>query len=161
MTSEEKTSTSSSSEPPHLPNWGQMCWVEIPCTDLSRVIAFYRNVLSWEIADPGSPEGSIPAMNPGNEALHSFKTGHLHGAFVKMADESYVANVADDAVPFKSSVLAYYAADSIDETLKKVEQFGGRVHVPKTKILDGSMGWFARFVDSEGNLQGIWAKNDK
>ncbi|KAK3994278.1 hypothetical protein QBC44DRAFT_367800 [Cladorrhinum sp. PSN332] len=122
----EETKTES---PPHLPNWGQMCWVEIPCTDIPRVISFYRDVLAWEIADPGSPEATIPPQNPGNEALHTFKAGSLQGAFIKMSDPSYVAKVADPAEPFKSSVLPYYAVENINETLTKVEKYGGRVHV--------------------------------
>ncbi|KAK4224245.1 hypothetical protein QBC38DRAFT_485937 [Podospora fimiseda] len=139
---------------------GQMCWVEIPCADIPRAISFYRNVLAWDTPDAGTPDATIPAQNPGNAALHTFKTGHLQGAFIKMCDPSYVAKVADPIEPFKSSILPYYSVVDINETLAKVEKYGGKVHVPKTAIFDGKMGWFARFIDSEGNLQGIWAQND-
>ncbi|KAK4182562.1 hypothetical protein QBC35DRAFT_468001 [Podospora australis] len=138
---------------------GQICWLEVPCTDISRVITFYRAVLDWDTADY-DPTGSsdMPGAIEGNEAIHMFnKSTTLNGAFVKMSKPSGVASVADPNEPYKASVLAYYCVLDIEETLKKVEANGGRVHVPKTAIAGGSMGYFARFIDSEGNLQAIWS----
>ena len=65
----------------------------------------------------------------GTDAVHMFSNGKLNGAFVKMSKPEDVATVADAAHPAKAGVLASYLVASIEETLKKVEEAGGRVHV--------------------------------
>ncbi len=156
-----------------MPAVGEICWLEVPCNDVARVASFYTAVLGWQSADPASSPPRPGALE-GADAVHMFTSGKLSGAFVKMGKPEDVAVVADAAHPAKSAVLAYYYVASIEETLKKVEEAGGRVHVyvflqicgeleltghrrPKTAIAGGSMGHFARFIDTEGNLQGIWA----
>lgn len=65
----------------------------------------------------------------GTDAVHMFKTSKLSGAFVKMSKPEGVATVADAAHPARTAVLASFFVPSIEETLKKVEDAGGRVHV--------------------------------
>jgi len=78
----------------------------------------------------------------------------LNGAFLLMPSE----NEAADLGPPKQDVpVTTFLVESIEETIKKVEAAGGKVHIPKTEI-GGDMGFFARVIDTEGNLQGIWAK---
>ena len=43
---------------------------------------------------------------------------------------------------------------SLDETLQKISQVGCKIVMPKQKI--GNMGLYARFIDPEGNIMGIW-----
>lgn len=100
----------------------------MPCNDISRVVSFYTTVLGWESADPASSP-SLPGAMEGTDAVHMFKTGKLSGAFVKMSKPEGVATVADAAHPAKTAVLASFFVASIEETLKKVEDAGGRVHV--------------------------------
>ncbi|KAJ9130174.1 hypothetical protein NKR19_g10005 [Coniochaeta hoffmannii] len=132
---------------------GQILWLEVPCKSVSRAAAFYSAVLGWNCPDP---EEGKPSPAPGLETAHPFKCGILKGAFSKMASEDDVASVADSANQARMPVLATYLVHSIDETLAKVQEAGGKVHVPRTEI-GNNMGFFARFVDTEGNLQGIWA----
>ncbi|KAL2131976.1 hypothetical protein VTI74DRAFT_4377 [Chaetomium olivicolor] len=144
-----------------MPTAGELCWLEIPCTDVARVVAFYRIVLGWESADPASTP-LMPTAIEGADGVHIFRSGKMHqGCFVKMSKPEGVAAVADSDNLAKSAVLASYYVVSIEETLKKVEEAGGRVHVPKTPIAGGSMGYLARFIDSEGNLQGLWSAPKK
>ncbi|KAK3898323.1 hypothetical protein C8A05DRAFT_38088 [Staphylotrichum tortipilum] len=148
------TTTTSSSFP--LP--GAICWLEVPCTSLPRAVAFYTAVLGWSSADPSStPLG--PGVLEGNAGLHMFTGGggQLNGAFVVMSKPEGVAVVADEGDIAKMGVLPSYRVESVEETLGRVVENGGRVHVPKMAIAGGSMGYFARFIDTEGNLQGIWA----
>ncbi|KAK3312051.1 hypothetical protein B0H66DRAFT_389820 [Apodospora peruviana] len=150
-------------ESSNRPSPGEICWVEIPVTDISRAVAFYRAVLDWQTED-AKPAASVitPGPLPGIDVVHFFSKGlRLNGAFVKVSDDSSLARVAGPANIHKRPRLAYYMVESIDETLGKVESAGGRVHVPKTAISGGSMGFFARFVDSEGNLQAIWSGQAK
>ncbi|SPQ26225.1 b74375f8-e0a9-43bc-ad4c-6d87b52f8971 [Thermothielavioides terrestris] len=138
------------------PAAGEICWLEVPCTDIDRALSFYSAVLGWESANPEGCPSPLPGPMEGTDAVHMFRRGRMHGAFVKMSSPDGVAAVVDAAHPAKAPVLASYNVSSIEETLAKVEAAGGRVHVPKTAIAGGSMGYFARFVDTEGNLQGIW-----
>ena len=43
----------------------------------------------------------------------------------------------------------YIAVESIDEYIKKIEELGGRVVVPKMEV--PILGWWALALDSEGN----------
>lgn len=100
----------------------------MPCTDLARVVSFYTTVLGWESADPASTP-ALPGAMEGTDAVHMFKSAKLSGAFVKMSKPEGVAAVADAANPAKTSVLTSFYVAGIEETLKKVEDSGGRVHV--------------------------------
>ena len=100
----------------------------MPCNDIARVASFYTTVLGWKSADPAS-NPALPGAMEGNDAVHMFSSGKLSGAFVKMSKPEDVAVVADAAHPAKTGVLASYYVASIEETLKKVEEAGGRVHV--------------------------------
>ena len=44
--------------------------------------------------------------------------------------------------------------DSIDEHVKKIEETGGKIIMPKMSI--GQFGFYARISDTEGNIVGIW-----
>ncbi|KAK3374687.1 hypothetical protein B0H63DRAFT_496116 [Podospora didyma] len=158
--------SSSGSQSCDRPALGEICWVEVPVTNVGRAVSFYRAVLGWQTEDAKpTPDATAdekpPSPVPGIDIVHFFSKGRLNGAFVKVSDESSLALVADEENPHKMPPLAYYLVESVDETLKKVELAGGRVHVPKTAISGGTMGFFARFVDSEGNLQAVWSQPQK
>jgi predicted enzyme related to lactoylglutathione lyase len=150
---------------------GQICWFEVPVTSVSRAAAFYTAVLGWNCDVEAKPSPAV-----GISSVHMFSKGALHGAFLLVADEDAVAKIADPKRPEVSGPVATFMVSNIDETLKKVEAAGGKSHMyvilssllpfnpyadfvnsPKTEI-GGGMGVFARFTDTEGNLQGLWAK---
>ncbi|KAL2274068.1 hypothetical protein FJTKL_03685 [Diaporthe vaccinii] len=85
----------------------------------------------------------------------------LNGAFIQVPEGCLVqawGAAASDEGRVNMAVLTTFAVDSIERTLSMVEGLGGTVHLQKTAI-GGDMGCLARFVDCEGNLQGIWAPN--
>lgn len=156
--------------------YGQICWFEVPVMSVSRASAFYSSVLGWECNDQ---EGK-PSPTGLEKSIHMFNKGMLHGAFLLLPDDDATAKVANQSPPKKSVPVATFMVESIEETIKKVEAAGGKVNMsvkssassarwtlflvfmltstsPKTEI-GGGMGVFARFIDTEGNLQGIWAK---
>lgn len=97
-------------------------------------MAFYRAVLGWQTEDPKPPGTSSaatpgPGPVPGVDVVHFFSQGRLHGAFVKLSDDSNLAAVADPSNPHKMPVLAYFMVESIDKALAEVESAGGRVHM--------------------------------
>ncbi|KAL7786258.1 hypothetical protein V8C37DRAFT_392720 [Trichoderma ceciliae] len=132
--------------------YGQICWLTIPVVDIDRARAFYAEIFSWEI----NPNG-VPNSRPGVKELYFFNQGKtLHGAFYVMEDGFHVINHSlgsQDAI----SIHPSFNVKNCKETLDKVEELGGKAQLPKTEI-GGDMGFYARFIDTENNLIGIWSK---
>ena len=110
---------------------------EIPASDISRAIAFYQAILSIEIEKmefPGLQMGLLPYENQA-----------VVGVIMQ----------GEDYEPSAGGVTVYLnAGDNLQEVLDKVEPNGGKVLVPKTPHADES-GFFALFLDSEGNRLGL------
>ncbi|KKY30370.1 putative glyoxalase bleomycin resistance protein dioxygenase [Diaporthe ampelina] len=89
------------------------------------------------------------------------KGAALNGAFIQVPEgclvQAWGSGGSDDG-RVTMAALTTFAVESIEGTLSSVEVSGGRVHLQKTAI-GGNMGYLARFIDCEGNLQGIWAQN--
>ncbi|KEZ45162.1 hypothetical protein SAPIO_CDS2610 [Scedosporium apiospermum] len=141
----------------------RICWLEIPATSLPRASAFYASVLGWS----SDPSQTIPASQiPGTSSLLIFSHPAVNGAFVEVSapdvsvpkwrEESESSEVGGGKVRHRS-VMTSFSVESIEEVLDAVVKNGGRVDVPKTKIAAEGMGYFAHFVDTEGNLQGLWS----
>lgn len=110
-------------------------WVEIPATDFERAVKFYSAVLEikLEIADFGS------------EKMACFPTGE--GAI----------SWAKDFNPSSNGVLvSLNTGNRLNATLKTIEKNGGEIVTPKTKINAENRGYFAVFIDSEGNKLGLY-----
>ena len=104
--------------------YGQICWFEVPVTSVTRAAAFYSSVLGWECPDL---EGK-PSPSGREKSIHMFSKGNLHGAF-QLMEEDGVAKVAGAGTPEKSVPVATFMVESIEETIKKVEAAGGKLHV--------------------------------
>lgn len=112
-------------------------WFEIPVVDMDRAAAFYSKVLGVAVEAGQMSPGYSMAMFP-NE-----RDG-VGGALV--SGEGYV--------PSMSGTLVYLnGGDDLSGPLSRVEAAGGQVIVPKTDI--GENGFFAFFVDTEGNKIGL------
>lgn len=114
---------------------------EIPVMDLQRAIEFYRQLLAVEIEEftaPGMQMGIFPVENQMNVGL-----------LLK----------AEDYVPSSNGVTIYLnAGDDLQIVLDRVEPKGGQILVPKTPHADDS-GFFALFLDTEGNRLGLHSPN--
>ena len=115
--------------------------VEIPTTNLTRAISFYQTILGIEIeiASMGDTEmGVLPADGD------SVNVVLINGS---------------DYKPSKEGTLIYLnGADDLSPILAKAELNGGQIVVPKTEI-SPEMGYFAIFIDSEGNRMGLHSVN--
>lgn len=110
-------------------------WVEIPATDFQRAVDFYSTILNTE----------LQVFEGENEQMACFPGGE--GAISK----------ADGYLPSKDGVIvSLNAGDSLDETLQQISANGGSILVPKTKIEAEGRGYFAVFLDSEGNKLGLY-----
>ncbi len=110
---------------------------EIPATDITRAIRFYETILSIDIQRlefPGIEMGLLPYEN---QAV----TG------VIMKGEGYT--------PSTEGVTIYLnGGENLQTVLDKIEENGGKILVPKTPHAD-EVGFFAVFLDSEGNKMGL------
>jgi len=112
-------------------------WIEIPATDFERAVNFYNKVfkLNLEPIDFGSEK---MACLPNDEGAISFSPGFK---------------------PSENGVLvSLETGKELDETLKTIEAFGGKIVKPKTKIEAEGRGYFALFLDSEGNRLGLYGE---
>ncbi len=108
-------------------------WFEIPVTDYDRAKKFYSSLFNVPLEDlsmPGTQMAAFP-MNEGAEGAT--------GAIVK--DEGYE--------PAKLGTIVYFSCEDVEVSLKKVEDLGGEVAIPKTSI--GEHGFIGHFFDLEGN----------
>ncbi|MFS4466189.1 VOC family protein [Maribacter sp. 2210JD10-5] len=114
---------------------------EIPATDISRAINFYREILGVEIE-----KMEFPGMEMG---LFPYQDQMVTGVIMK--GEGYE--------PSASGITIYLnGGDNLQTILDKVEGNGGKIIIPKTPHAD-EIGFFAIFHDSEGNKIGLHSPN--
>ncbi len=117
---------------PHVLNW-----FEIPVTNFVRAKAFYETVLGISIAPM--------EMGPTTMGMFSSDPNAVGGALVQ----------GDGSAPSRNGTIIYLnGGDDLAPMLARVERAGGSIAVPKTDIGSG-FGFFAHFVDTEGNKVGL------
>lgn len=114
---------------------------EIPATDINRAILFYETLLDIKIE---SMEFSGIQMG-----LFPYDGQIVTGVIMK----------AEGFEPSANGATIYLNGDNdLQNNLDKVEKMGGKILVPKTPHADNS-GFFALFLDSEGNKIGLHSPN--
>jgi len=114
---------------------------EIPATDLSRAVNFYQAILNVNIE-----KMEMPGMEMG---IFPYEGQLVTGVIVK----------GDGYNPSADGVTIYLnGGDNLQIILDKVEESGGKIIVPKTPHADES-GFFAMFLDTEGNKMGLHSPN--
>lgn len=112
-------------------------WCEIPVNDFARAKAFYEAVLGHAI--------ETLTMGPSTMGFLSSDPEQVSGAIVH----------GDGTAPSQSGTLVYLnGGDDLSAMLARVEPAGGTVTVPKSDIGSG-FGFFAHFIDTEGNRLGL------
>lgn len=111
-------------------------WFEIPASDIKRASKFYGTILGAELM--------IAEMMPGYQMTMLPAEDGIGGGIVQ--GEGYTPSA-------EVSMVYLNAGENLDVPLAKVEGAGGKILVPKTGI--GENGFFAYFLDSEGNKVGL------
>jgi len=112
-----------------------ICWFEIGTRNLETSKKFYDSVFDWDL----KKDEHFPDME-------MIETGEKPpGAIFKGPPE----------MPLMVNV--YFLVDDVNETLKKVEEGGGTIIMPKTEI--PMVGWFGVFQDPEGVAVSIFESN--
>lgn len=116
-------------------------WFEIPAKDISRAKKFYHSILGLEMNET-EMFGTKMAFFPTDGS-------NVSGAIVQGEDYS----------PSTTGALVYLnGGNNLEKALLKVESAGGKIIVPKTQI-SPEMGYFAIFLDSEGNKIALHSAN--
>ncbi|WP_235016408.1 VOC family protein [Aquimarina sp. AU474] len=114
---------------------------EIPAIDISRAIDFYQAILDINIE-----KMEIPGMEMG---IFPYENQTITGVIMK----------GEDFKPSTDGVTIYLnGGDNLQTILDKVEENGGKIIIPKTAHADES-GFFALFLDTEGNKLGLNSPN--
>lgn len=114
---------------------------EIPATDITRAINFYQAILDIKIEQMDMPEMQMGILPYEGEVVT--------GVIIK----------ADGYKPSTNGVTIYLnGGDNLQEILNKVEKNGGKILTTKTPHADG-IGFWAHFLDSEGNKMGLSSPN--
>jgi predicted enzyme related to lactoylglutathione lyase len=115
---------------------GDITHIDIPVADLARAREFYTAVLGWDIQEM-----------PGFEGYPMWRAPNQIGGGLAPRDENF------------DRPRSYVEVDSIDDTLRRVAELGGREVLPKTEISPTS--WWAVFIDTEGNQIGLYEGSDE
>jgi len=111
-------------------------WFEIPASDIKRASKFYGTILGAELDISDAMPGYQMAMLPAEDGVG--------GALIQ----------GDGYSPSAEGTMVYLnGGQDLTVPLGKVEGAGGKILVPKTDI--GENGFFAYFLDSEGNKVGL------
>ena len=113
-------------------------WFEIPAADFGRAVGFYEKVFARK--------------------LKTEKMGRMDLAVFPYDREQAISGcvlAGEGHKPAADGTMVYINVDDdLDDSLERVWSAGGRVTQPKTALPPG-MGFFAHFIDSEGNRVGL------
>ena len=111
--------------------------VEIPVTDFSRAVTFYQSVLGVKIEEMEMDDVKMGVFPSNGETVN------------------VVLAKGKDYQPANGGALVYLnAGKDLKLVLDKISKNGGKVIIPKT-VISPEMGFFALFIDTEGNKLGL------
>ncbi|TFV93218.1 VOC family protein [Algoriphagus kandeliae] len=121
----------------------KITWFEIPVEDMIRAIKFYEKVFECQLdfQDLGDFKMALFPVEEGSEGASGSLVYH---------QEFYTPSS-------NRGVLIYFFTEDCGQELKRVEEAGGKVMIPKRQI-SPEMGFMGVFLDSEGNRIGIRSK---
>jgi predicted enzyme related to lactoylglutathione lyase len=124
-----------------MPTTAALNYLQIPATDLEASIAFFENVLGWQVRRHPAV-GNVLDQSGYPEFTDS--TGRAGGGFVLGRPAAR-----------EPGLLPCIAVDSIARVLDAVVANGGEVVKPRTAIVEG-VDWEAMFRDPAGNVFGLF-----
>ena len=116
---------------------------EIPADDLKRADDFYKTVFGWDIQVMPMEGGEYHMVTtvPTDENQMPKEAGAINGGLYQREKP-------------EQRPIFYIDVPNIDEHLKKIEEKGGKVVLPKAPI--PGMGAYAQIADTEGNVIGLF-----
>jgi predicted enzyme related to lactoylglutathione lyase len=112
-----------------------IAWVEIPSKDFDRAVEFYSGLLEVQL-EKSVYETEKMACLPGN-------VGCIFSAPGYQPSE-------------QGTIISLNVGKKMDDRIRYVENNGGKIVFPKTKIQAEGFGYCALFIDTEGNRLGLY-----
>lgn len=110
---------------------------EIPADDAKRCTTFFTTVFGWEFNSWGDEDYFLTSAGDATQP-------GIGGAIMKKKDP-------------KQPLVNSISVPSVDEYLEKVVAAGGAVALPKMSV--PTVGYLAYFIDTEGNIHGLWQED--
>lgn len=115
---------------------GRVVHFTIPIDDPERAIAFYRAAFHWELSQWGPVDyWSITGTSGGG----------IDGGISLRSDE-------------EPTVIVYVEVEDVSAAMQSVIESGGRPASDRMPI--PGTGWVARIIDTEGNLLGLFQRDE-
>jgi len=113
---------------------------DIPADDMESAKKFYKELFDWKIE-------SVPRPMEYNNIATKDEKGNdgIDGGMGERREPG-------------AGVTNYIGVDSIYDYIKKVEDLGGKIIMPKTPI--PGFGYLAVFLDTENNAMGLWETDE-
>ena len=119
---------------------------EIPANNPEKLSEFYKNLFGWK----------FEKMSMGE--MGDYWTIETRAGTAKSIEKSLITPGTNGGMMKKMDAnqrpVNYVLVESVDEFSRKIQDLGGKIIVPKTKI--PNMGAFALGLDPEGNQVGIF-----
>jgi predicted enzyme related to lactoylglutathione lyase len=112
-------------------------WFEIPAANFERAVGFYEKVFETKLKRDTFASSEM--------AIFPYEGSGVSGCVMK--GEGYKPTR-------EGSVVYLTAGKDLSGPLARAAASGGAVAIPKTQLPDG-MGYFAQFIDIEGNRVGL------
>lgn len=110
-------------------------WFEVSVSDMARAKKFYEAVFNVQLQEM-EMMGMLMAFFPGENMSGKVSGGLVQGPM---------------HLPSMDGAKIYFNGNpDLSDALGRVEDAGGKVTMPKTKIAD-DIGYMAFFIDTEGN----------
>ncbi|MFX0030026.1 MAG: VOC family protein [Candidatus Hermodarchaeota archaeon] len=115
----------------------------IPVDDMERAKEFFSKTFGWNFMSTGM-EGNhhFATTVPTDENGLPTEPGGINGGLLQRGTYG------------QHTPSIFIKVDSIDETIKKVEENGGKLAFAKIPIAD--FAFFAQINDTEGNIISLW-----
>ncbi len=110
-------------------------WVEIPASDMERAVNFYNKVLDLQ----------LKVMDFGHEKMACFPN-----------DEGAISQATGFKPSKNGALVSFRAPKDLNSVLDVISKNGGKIVQSKTKIEAEGRGFFAIFIDTEGNKVGLY-----
>jgi len=121
---------------------------EIPFDNEERAKKFYQDTFGWQIFKvPEMDYSMVTTVETDQQTMIPKTPGAINGGLMKR-----------DPATGVHPVIVIDVQD-LDTHLKRIENAGGKVVMPKMDI--GDFGVYARVSDTEGNIIGVWQNRIK
>jgi predicted enzyme related to lactoylglutathione lyase len=114
---------------------------ELPTDDAERANTFYREAFGWQLASMPGMGYTLVTTTPTDDQGRLAESGGINGGMLARQG------------PITAPVITIGVED-LDDALARIEKLGGTVALGRQSV--GDMGFSAYFVDTEGNVVGLW-----